>query len=483
MTMGTITGPSASATQKSARSSMSTSAGKRLPHGRSKSAETWAEPSSSSPHRRRRWLVRVLRRWARRAFTIGLVIAVAVFAQQHSIGSVATVAAAVTAGTVAILVGRRKHPAHWPRASFVVGVLLVGVLASVTWSYNSYLDAPGAATTSVRTSDWMRDHGMSPIVDRLEQYLYANQTLSNGRIAATQIPSAAIAGSVRLPGTTRVPAPIAVGNLIDGRLKGEGRWSPSGRIVQGRPVTYTTFIRPDRAHTDVVASAVWFDPTATKVIYVPGTKQPGNWAWKSGTPLAERPNLVAAFNAGFKFKDIPGGYRTEGHTPVPLVDGQASLVLRSNGSADIGAWGTDVKMASDVVSVRQNLRLIVDHGRPAPGLLSSTAGEWGSRRWQLQHTNRSGLGITSNHALIYVAGSNLTTETLGDALAKLGCVRAMELDIHAVNPTFNFFYPNASGSSVTGTKLTQSMQSSATRFLAPDQRDFFAVALTHPTQP
>ena len=480
MTMGTITGSSVSAAQRSTRSSMPASAGKRVPHGRSKSTETWAQPPSNPPHRRRRWLGGCLRRWARRAFTIGLIMATATICQQNSIGPVPTVATAVAVGTVAILAGRRKRPAHWPRISFIIGVLLVGGLASATWSYNSYLDAPGAATTSVRTSDWMRDHGMSPIVDRLEQYLYAGQTPGNGHISPTQIPSAAIAGTVRLPAMTGAPTPIPARRLIDKWLKGEGKWTPDGRLVQGHPVAYTTFIRPDRTHTDVVASAVWFDPTATRVTYVPGTKQPGNWAWKSGIPAADRPNLVAAFNAGFKFKDIPGGYRTEGRTPVPLMDGQASLVLRSDGSAEIGAWGTEVKMGSDVISVRQNLQLVVDNGRPVSGLHSSTRGQWGSRRWQLQHTNRSGIGITPNHALIYVAGSNLTTESLGDALAKLGCVRAMELDIHAVNPTFNFFSPGTSGGAVTGTKLTQSMQSSATRFLAPDQRDFFAVTLTQP---
>ncbi|MEO6898977.1 MAG: phosphodiester glycosidase family protein [Mycobacteriaceae bacterium] len=211
---------------------------------------------------------------------------------------------------------------------------------------------------------------------------------------------------------------------------------------------------------------------------MPGTKQKGTWAWGSGIPVAERPGLIAAFNGGFKFKDIPGGYQTEGRTPVTLADGQASLVLHAHGPAEIGAWGSEVKMTPDVTTVRQNLQLIVDHGQPRPGLETASTTDWGSHRWQLQYTNRSGLGITAGHALVYVSGSNLTTETLAKALAKLGSVRAMELDIHASNPTFNFFDPAPSGNPVTGSRLTASMKSSETRFLAPDQRDFFAVTLT-----
>ena len=156
-------------------------------------------------------------------------------------------------------------------------------------------------------------------------------------------------------------------------------------------------------------------------------------------------------------------------------------MLHADGSAEIGTWGTDVRMAPDVVTVRQNLALIVDHGQPVAGLGDKIAGAWGSPRWQLQYTNRSGIGITRDHALVYVAGSDLNTASLGQALAKAGAVRAMELDIHADNPTFNFFDPAPAGDPVLGTKLTPSMTNSATRFLAPDQRDFFAVTVADPT--
>jgi hypothetical protein len=52
----------------------------------------------------------------------------------------------------------------------------------------------------------------------------------------------------------------------------------------------------------------------------------------------------------------------------------------------------------------------------------------------------------------------------------------MELDIHTKQVSFNFFEPSPNTlASVTGTKLLPDMQRPADRYLARDQRDFFAV--------
>ncbi|MEO6898980.1 MAG: phosphodiester glycosidase family protein [Mycobacteriaceae bacterium] len=411
-------------------------------------------------------------------------VAVASSGQNLGVGWVASVLVAVVLGYGALRLLHCSVPGRTSRLTTGVSLLLLAGLAATAWSYTGYLDAPGSAPMAVRTGDWMRDHHMNPIVDRLEQYLYAGTPPGNGKVAAAQLPAVGLLGAGGHPaGTAATPgalAPSRVAGLIDGHLRGEGQWTPSGRLVGGHPALYTTFVRPDPAHTNVVAAAVWLDPAATRVAYVPGTKQAGPWAWGSGIPTRERRGLIAAFNGGFKFKDTPGGYRTEGRTPVALVDGQASLVLHADGSADIGAWGSDVKMTRDVTTVRQNLALIVENGQPVTGLGDKIAGAWGSPRWQLQYTNRSGIGITRDHALVYVAGSDLNTASLGQALAQAGAVRAMELDIHADNPTFNFFAPAPGGDPVLGTKLTPSMTNSATRFLAPDQRDFFAVTVADP---
>ncbi len=373
--------------------------------------------------------------------------------------------------------GALRNGGRARRLAAAIAIGCIGLVAAFSWSFTGYMTADGSAPLTVRTADWMRDHGLSPVVDQLETHLYGNSEPNNDPVTLDRLPEVITTAATA---TRSIGGPEPIANLVDDQLDGEGLWTPNARAVDGAAVTYTTFFRPDAAHQNVVAAAVWLNPRATSLVYGSGTKEPGGsgWNWASGIPTSERDGLVAAFNAGFKFKDIDSGLFTEGRTPFPLVGGDASLVIYDDGSADIGAWGTDVTMTDQVMTVRQNLRLVVDNGSPVDGLSSSILGEWGKRRWQLQYTRRSGIGITTEGALVYVAGARMTTESLGQALAQAGSVRAMELDIHNKQPTFNFFDP-APGTSagVVGTKLLPDMQRDADRYLDADQRDFFAVVL------
>lgn len=427
-----------------------------------------------------------LRRWARRFGRLVVVIAAAGLANLIGLPAIAAVLLSVGLGALITFRGPLASPGvdslvRSPRLGVLIAVMLA--LSATSWSYTGYLTDPGAATFAVRTADWMRDHGLSPVVDQIELRLYGKDEPGNQPVNLDQLPRIAT-GTPGFPVQSPLPvtghAPAAITVLLDPSLAGEGLWTPNARQVNGDPVTYTTFFRPDAAHLNVVSAAVWMDPETTTLVYSPGTKEPegSNWAWNSGIPRAERDTLVAAFNAGFKFKDIDGGMFTEGRTPYPLIDGQASLVIYRDGRVDIGTWGEDVTMDPEVLSVRQNLQMIVEDGVGNPGLASSIQAEWGKRLWQLQYTRRSGIGVTADGALVYVAGSRLTTETLGNALVRAGTVTAMELDIHSKQPTFNFFEPSPSNRAlVTGTKLLPDMQRAPNRYLEPDQRDFFALVL------
>ena len=66
--------------------------------------------------------------------------------------------------------------------------------------------------------------------------------------------------------------------------------------------------------------------------------------------------------------DARGGYYAEGRVIKPLVDGAASLVIRSDGTPTVAKWGRDATLGPDTASVRQNLSLIVDDGAPVAGL-------------------------------------------------------------------------------------------------------------------
>lgn len=463
-----------------------------------------APPPPPAPRQRGR-----RRRLGRALVIIVAVGAVASLARIVGLPEVVTVAAAVGVGLVVRHLFARRDRRHASVARLVVAIAVMLAVSATSWSFTGTLTDPGSDPVTDRTANWMRDHHMNLIVDTIEQHVDTHP-MTNGAVERSSLPNAPapatqnvtdspIAGTAPTP-TTSAPAPAATvvtssappttaaapidhtpapaGPLIDSTLYGEGQWTANTREVNGVPATYTTFVRPDPANTGVVAAAVELVPAATRIVYVPGVQQPGGtgWAWGSTIPLDQRPDLVAAFNSGWKQKDATSGIYTEGRTAVPLADGLASLVIYADGHTDIGVWGTDVTMTPDVVSVRQNLDLVVVGSQPVDGLTTGGSGNWGSTKYQTQFTRRSGLGITSDGALVYVAGTNLTTDTLARALVQVGAVRGMELDIHNQHPTFNFFTP-APGTPdmVTGQSLLPDQVRPATRYLQPDQRDFFAV--------
>jgi hypothetical protein len=244
---------------------------------------------------------------------------------------------------------------------------------------------------------------------------------------------------------------------------------------------YVAQFRADKIYTSEITSAVWMDPKLLRFELVPGQLEPGGkWSHPPYVTYAELPYLVAAFNGGFLFSNAKGGFYAEGRAAVPLVKGAASFVIYKDGQVNIGAWGTQVKMGPGVASVLQNLVLLVNNGHIAPSATYTDNAIWGYTLGGGAVVPRSGVGITADGALVYVAGPALTAKTLAESLQRAGAVRAMTLDMNPYWVTFNF-YSHVAGHplEVTGTKLYPQMQRSADRYLPPvlEARDFFEVLL------
>ena len=88
-------------------------------------------------------------------------------------------------------------------------------------------------------------------------------------------------------------------------------------------------------------------------------------------PGVVEPALVAAFNAGFRVR-TPTVATTPTASTCAARTGAASCVIYKDGTMTLGAWGTQGSMSNQVASVRQNLDLIVDHGKAVPGLRART---------------------------------------------------------------------------------------------------------------
>lgn len=364
-------------------------------------------------------------------------------------------------------------------------VVVIALLVPPGRSYVGALAAPGSAPWQVRTVDWIRDHGGSPVVNFVENAYYRWHAPPNSVPDPTQLPAVGQQTPSVHPPTSpspRTAATLPTLPLLPGRkqLPGEAQWFAGRTDRHGLPLMYSAYFRPDAAHASVVAGIAWIRQSGTAAHLVAGLSQPGGPPWSGGAMIrrADVPYLVATFNSGWRMKDLTGGFSAGGRTAGRLVRGQATAVIDRNGRVGIGALGRDVAVTSNIVAARQNLRLIVDRGAAVRGLMTNDGDQWGFAGNQFQFTARSGIGIDRNGNLIYVAADGVQLSTLADTLARAGAVRAMELDVHRRMTFFASWLPQRDGS-ITATKLLPSMTRPAERYLAPDERDFFYITAEH----
>lgn len=277
-----------------------------------------------------------------------------------------------------------------------------------------------------------------------------------------------------------LPTPSPLTSFYAVRRPGEGKWSPVGRVVGGHPAVYETTLRLPN-NPGVLAGVAWMDTRLLHARLYSGSLSPGGLSWHYTAPVSSAASrtLVAAFNGGYLLKDSNGGYLSEGQTVAPLRPGAASLVIYANGAATVGEWGRDVTLTPAVVAVRQNLTLLVDHGRTVTGLNPSDTSVWGPALNQVANTWRSGLGVTADNALVYVAGP-MNIVDLAGLLVRAGAVRAMTLDMNPLWTVFASYRPSSPlgyASPTNGTDLLANMAQTPARFFTPAYtRDFITMS-------
>jgi hypothetical protein len=255
-------------------------------------------------------------------------------------------------------------------------------------------------------------------------------------------------------------------------LSGEGAWRPTGPSVAGHaPVLVTTF-RTELDYPRIVAYVAWFDHTRTSAAFYPGRYEPPRAPNRGPmqVPFGQRPRLLATFNGGFIYKDGNNGSSIGGTMYEPLKRGLATLIAYRDGRVDVSTWHGGPVAGTNIAFARQSLPLILDNGRLNP-LLNNTT-QWGYTLGNAVRVWRTGAGIDRRGNLIYAAADSQTVTTLAKILQRAGAVRAMQLDINPEWPTLNT-YSHVDG--LGPTMVVPNYQQKPTRYLVPDDRDFFAI--------
>ncbi|NKQ55980.1 phosphodiester glycosidase family protein [Amycolatopsis sp. K13G38] len=370
----------------------------------------------------------------------------------------------------------RRSWARWLRRSIVGAALVFLVVVGI--SITGALTAPGTDSVAARLAEWGRDHGLGGAVTWLEKQQYAGNQPAVGGLPAGGIPVApgAVPVAPAPSGTAAhgLPAPAPILSLAGAALlPGEGQWQT---VVtdHSQPAVRVASLRPDGQHTSFVAGVMWIDPTLVRGQLQPGFQDPGG-SWPEATSItpALQHSVAAAFNAGFRLNGAShGGYYSDGRTAVPLVDGAASLVMRTDGTATVGSWNREIRMSPQVASVRQNLVMLVDNGQVNPTCATGGTAEWGSTIGQAAYIHRSAFGVTADGAEVYVGGPALSVCTLGNILQAAGVVRGMELDINPAWVSGTYFHDSPTGPPK-GFQLFPAEQVPPEHYLHPASRDWF----------
>ncbi|MDQ2761567.1 MAG: phosphodiester glycosidase family protein [Actinomycetota bacterium] len=351
----------------------------------------------------------------------------------------------------------------------IVALTLVILVADALVSYSSAMLGPSNVGFGVRTVEWLRDNGAAGLVSDIERVYYSVGAPGTGGPALHALPRLGFGGSA-LAGAYR-PAPIAP--AIIPALPGEGAWrGTGGPLVRGAPPVLVTTFRPDPSYPQMVAGVAWVDASRAWLQLYPGRYEPPSSTPISGAevPPQLRAGLLATFNSGFKLEDSGGGFVAFGHVYARLRDGLATFVRLRDGTADIRAWSGGADPGPEVTFARQNLPLIVDRGQLNSNL--SDGALWGATLGNAVRVWRSGVGVDARGDILYAAANDQTATSLAQILQRAGAVRAMELDINSEWVTFNFYGSPWAGNP---SKLLPGMTRDPTRYLSPDDRDFFAV--------
>ena len=370
-------------------------------------------------------------------------------------------------------VDRRRRTRR--RTRLVVAVTILVLLAPAVYSYTTTMMQPSSLPLWPRSVEWLRAHHGNWLVDEVEHYYYSWKAPGKGGPQLTSLPTVGLGAAPTVK--TAVPhqpvaAPPVITPVFTHPLPGEGIWRGTGPMVRGgSPVMVTTF-RTEVAYPRIVAYVAWFDHTRTSVAWYPGRYEPPSAPVRGpmSVPYGQRWRLFATFNGGFIYTDGSNGSSINGRLYEPLKAGLATLIAYRDGRVNVKTWHGGPVAGPQVAFARQSLPLIINHGHLNPALNDSS--QWGYTLGNAVRVWRTGAGIDRHGNLIYAAADYQTVTTLAKILQRAGAVRAMQLDINPEWPTL-ITYTHHHG--LHPVRVVPNYQQPATRYLVPDDRDFFAV--------
>lgn len=372
----------------------------------------------------------------------------------------------------------RRRRRRWK----LIAVVVLALLSPVLYSYTAWMLQPTSMSMGVRSVEWVKAQpGGRWLVDETEHFYFGLHAPKKGGPQLKSLPALGLApttGSTTKaiptakPGRRASQWPQRIKPVFTHPLPGEGLWKPTGPLVDGGPPVLVTTFRVETDYPRVLAYVAWFDHTRTAIAFYPGRYEPPQTAVRGPmmVPYGQRWRLLATFNAGFTYNYGGNGSTDNGRINEPLKPGLATLVGYRDGRIAIVKWRGGPNPGANVAWSRQSLPPILWNGKVNPKLDLSI--KWGQTLGNAVRVWRTGVGIDRRGNLLFVAADAQTVVSLANIFKHIGAVRAMQFDI---NPYWHTLITYTHSDGLIPTMVEPQPNHSANRYLAPDDRDFFAV--------
>ncbi len=236
--------------------------------------------------------------------------------------------------------------------------------------------------------------------------------------------------------------------LITPAMAGEGKWIALGKdpfITPsfGLPSAFvTSFVRPDRERKEARVYVTMWDPRQIELRMQAGTVEPLSATGEAGPGQIPRApevmrRVVAGFNGGFQAVHGEYGMQADAVLYLPPKPYAATVMELRDGTTAFGSWPgppngdpkAQLDVPSDVLSYRQNLTALLEHGKYNP---------WGRSWWggtppgwaDNIHTTRSGICLTKESFVGYFYGADVSADALARAMIQARCDYAVHLDMN-----------------------------------------------------
>jgi hypothetical protein len=284
--------------------------------------------------------------------------------------------------------------------------------------------------------------------------------------------------------------------------QGEGEWAapdvPWLRKVAGvaadAPSAFQrTFVRPDEERPYAKVILVAMDSRQLDLDMEAGVEDPEPLTGPHGSGRIPRDPAVyrrvaAAFNGAFKTEHGHYGMMVHKRVLLPPVPASATVVVLDDGRVGFGTWGADRKVGGivgvddeSIVSFRQNLEALIDHGQVNP----TGRNLWGfTLPGKGAQTERTGLCVTTSGHMLYAWGDDVSATTLAKAMKMGGCDYAIHLDMNPYHTGFLFTaIEDLAAKKYKSQLLSSSMSIPVDRYIQYAPKDFFYVMVRDVSPP